>query len=117
MKIRFTAPEWFKRKRKKRKVKIYQKKNYDYDWINILSSIIPAFIVLLVGFSLVGPISEVVSGVKDNITNNKSIEGNLSTEVNNPVFLDIFSNKFFLFLFLVVIPFLLFKNIFRGLSY
>jgi len=67
MKIRFTAPEWFKRKRKERNERLLEdthSKTYqqNVDWgeeisyiLPSIAKIIPAFVVLMVGLALVGP--------------------------------------------------------------
>jgi len=127
MKIRFTAPEWFKRKRKERNERLLEdthSKTYqqNVDWgeeisyiLPSIAKIIPAFVVLMVGLALVGPMSDAFSEVRDNITDNVS-SGNLSNIIVPNFMLDIMSNKFFLFLFFVLVPFLMFKNIFRGLG-
>jgi len=98
MKIRFIAPKWLKRRR--------EKEEDDFDW---LTNIIIGSIVALVGISLIGPISDGINEAAENIT--------YATTEQPQVLFDIIGSKIFLFVTLVVVPFLILRSSVKGENY
>lgn len=92
MKIRLTSPKWLQQLRVKQRLQRRAKTSW---WEDLpLTNIISLFIVLLIGFSLVGPMSDALS--EANPLN--------ATNMQTPIVFDIVSNKFFLLLMFTGIP-------------
>lgn len=129
MKIRLIAPKWLKKRRAEREDKLLDVLDETYygsnkpfiekieDWYDVgninLANIIGGFVVLLVGFSLIEPMSDAISEAGDNITISWN-DSNETTGEPSPIIFDLFGSKFFLFLMLVVLmlvvgPFLMWR--------
>ena len=89
MKIRIIAPEWWKRRNTKRDNALQSTYDdiipYKKDFLNIrLTKIIPAIVILFVGFSLIGPMADAVNDVITWNETNISSSGDKASETLKP---------------------------------
>jgi len=138
MRIRLTAPEWLKKIIKKKNDEADAErdgqildaldKNYlnrvyhdtrpwyerAEDWMpNLrLGNLVSGFVVLMVGFTLIGPISDaMIDAANSSVSQNMTVENGTQPmeDIELPGVFLLMGNKFFLFLMLVVGPFLMWR--------